>query len=268
MDPISWTREDFMIGKRLGKGKYGNVYMAKERKTQQTVALKVLFKSEIKEAQCVHQLRREIEIQSHLSHKNILRLYGYFHDVSKVYLVLEYAPKGELYQLLNKNGSFDNETAVKYISQLMSAIQYCHKRDVIHRDIKPENILIGKNNEVKIADFGWAVHTPTLSRRTTLCGTLDYLPPEMVEGKKHDELVDVWCLGILCYEFLVGQPPFESGSSEITYGRISKVDLVFPESPPICDSAKDLITKLLRYNPKERISLESALQHPWILENS
>jgi len=98
---------------------------------------------------------------------------------------------------------------------------------VIHRDIKPENLLLDVKGDLKIADFGWSVHAPS-SRRATMCGTLDYLPPEMVAGEYHDEKVDLWSLGVLCYEFLCGKPPFETASHQETYQRIIKVDLKFP----------------------------------------
>lgn len=91
---------------------------------------------------------------------------------------------------------------------MADALAYLHRKHVIHRDIKPENLLLGVNGELKIGDFGWSVHAPG-NRRTTLCGTLDYLPPEMVEGREHTEKVDLWALGVLTYEFLVGVPPFE-----------------------------------------------------------
>jgi aurora kinase len=95
------------------------------------------------------------------------------------------------------------------IYHIAHALRYCHTKHVIHRDIKPENLLLGLHGEVKIADFGWSVHAPN-SRRRTLCGTIDYLPPEMVEGQDHDHAVDLWSLGVLTYEFLVGRPPFEA----------------------------------------------------------
>jgi serine/threonine protein kinase len=98
---------------------------------------------------------------------------------------------------------------------------------VIHRDIKPENLLLDVKGDLKIADFGWSVHAPS-SRRATMCGTLDYLPPEMVAGEYHDEKVDLWSLGVLCYEFLCGKPPFETASHQETYQRIINVDLKFP----------------------------------------
>jgi len=213
-----WTIKDFDIGKALGQGKFGNVYLAREKETKFICALKVMFKVELQEAGVEHQLRREIEIQSHLRHPNILRLYGYFYDKSRVYLILEYAAKGELYKELRRRKSFDEKRAAGYIYSLALALKYCHSKHVIHRDIKPENLLLGLHGELKIADFGWSVHAPN-SRRQTLCGTLDYLPPEMVEGKEHDSAVDIWSLGVLTYEFLVGHPPFESEHSRDTYKK-------------------------------------------------
>lgn len=261
-----WSLDDFEVGKPLGKGKFGHVYLARERRSNFIVALKIIYKAELEAAKVEKQLRREIEIQSHLRHTNILRLYGYFYDEKRVYLILEYAPNGELYRLLRKAGKFDERTAAKYIRQMTLALQYLHSKHVIHRDIKPENILLGLNGEAKIADFGWSVHAPN-TRRQTLCGTLDYLPPEMVEGKEHDRLVDLWSLGILCYEFLVGAPPFEeSAGYRATYRRIAKVDLRIP--PEVSSEATDLIKKLLQHDPEKRLSLEKVLWHPWIVRHT
>ncbi|XP_060635923.2 aurora kinase B [Anolis sagrei] len=260
-----FTINDFEIGRPLGKGKFGNVYLARLKETKFIVALKVLFKSHIEKDGVEHQLRREIEIQCHLSHPNILRLYNYFHDRKRVYLILEYAPRGELYKELQKHQRFDEQRTATYMEELADALQYCHSKKVIHRDIKPENLLMGLKGELKIADFGWSVHAPSL-RRKTMCGTLDYLPPEMVEGRPHDEKVDHWCIGILCYELLVGRPPFESSSNMETYSRIIKVDLKFPSF--VTEGPRDLISKLLRHNPSERLSLKGVMEHPWVKANS
>eukprot|EP00128_Syssomonas_multiformis_P012249 Colp12_sorted_trinity150504_noHs@18615 len=260
-----WSLDDFEAGRPLGRGRFGKVYLAREKKTKYIVALKVLFKSELQKERVEHQLRREIEIQSHLRHPNIFRLYAYFYDDKKVYLILEYAPRGELYKELKKCGRFSEPVAAKYISQLANALDYCHSKHVIHRDIKPENLLLGAKGELKIADFGWSVHAPS-SRRTTLCGTLDYLSPEMISGKDHDEKVDLWSLGILCYEFLVGHPPFEAEDHQATYKRIARVDLQFPEY--VSEQARDLISKLLRKNPAERIPLKEVMKHPWVVTNA
>ncbi|GJM98051.1 hypothetical protein PR202_ga15026 [Eleusine coracana subsp. coracana] len=253
-----WVLSDFEVGMPLGRGKFGHVYVAREKRavphtneekrwvlldfeSNQIVALKVLFKSQLKQSQVEHQLRREVEIQSHLRHPNILRLYGYFYDQTRVYLILEYAAKGELYKELQRWKHFDERRSATYIASLARALIYLHGKHVIHRDIKPENLLIGVQGELKIADFGWSVHT--FNRRRTMCGTLDYLPPEMVEKSEHDYHVDIWSLGILCYEFLHGVPPFEEKEHSKTYRRILNVDLKFPLKPYVSAAAKDLISQ-------------------------
>lgn len=256
-----WTLEDFDIGKSLGRGKFGNVYLAREKKQGFICALKVMYKVQLARSNVEYQLRREIEIQSHLRHENILRLYAYFYDEKRVYLILEFAAGGELYKKLQKEGRFGYQQTAIYVRDLAGALDYCHQKHVIHRDIKPENLLIGLNGEIKIADFGWSVHTPN-SRRKTLCGTLDYLPPEMVDGRDHDSSVDNWCLGVLTYEFLVGSPPFEAEDDAETYRRISLVDLKFPTwMDPL---AKDFISKLLVKDPKKRLRLKDVPDHPFI----
>ncbi|GJP42793.1 hypothetical protein CLOM_g2324 [Closterium sp. NIES-68] len=258
-----WSLEDFDIGRPLGRGKFGSVYLAREKKSKFIVALKVLFKNQLQESQVEHQLRREIEIQSHLRHPHILRLFGFFYDEKRVYLILEFAAGGELYRELQKSQQFSEQRAATYILSLAEALIYCHSKHVIHRDIKPENLLIGSDGEVKIADFGWSVHAPN-SRRQTLCGTLDYLPPEMVEGASHDRMVDVWSLGVLTYEFLYGTPPFEAPNHPQTYKRIMQVDLKFPGNIKVSPDAKDLIRRLLVKDPSARLALRDVLVHPWI----
>ncbi|KAI4888374.1 hypothetical protein NFI96_010907 [Prochilodus magdalenae] len=260
-----FTIKDFDIGRPLGKGKFGNVYLAREKKVKVIVALKVLFKSQMEKEGVEHQLRREIEIHSHLKHPNILRFYNYFHDSTRVFLILEYAPRGEMYKELQRCGRFSDQRTATFMEEISDALQYCHENKVIHRDIKPENLLLGFRGELKIADFGWSVHAPSLRRRT-MCGTLDYLPPEMIEGHTHNEKVDLWCIGVLCYECLVGNPPFETASHSETYKRITKVDLQFPKVVP--DGARDLISKLLRHSPSMRLPLKSVMEHPWVKTNS
>src|SRR6218665_648290 len=113
--------------------------------------------------------------------------------------------------------------------QIIRAIEYCHNNDVIHRDIKPENIMIGYHGEILLADFGWSVHAPKKGIRQTLCGTQDYLPPEMVRRESHNKYVDHWCLGVLCYEFLHGKTPFETDNQDDTYINIKAVKYTFED---------------------------------------
>uniref|UniRef100_A0A6N2KK11 Aurora kinase n=1 Tax=Salix viminalis TaxID=40686 RepID=A0A6N2KK11_SALVM len=235
-----WSIADFEIGKPLGRGKFGRVYVAREVKSKYIVALKVIFKEQIDKYNIHHQLKREMEIQTSLSHPNILRLYGWFHDEQRVFMILEYAHGGELFKELRKCGYLSEKKAATYVASLANALAYCHEKDVIHRDIKPENLLLDHEGRLKIADFGWSVQSR--SKRHTMCGTLDYLAPEMVENKAHDYAVDNWTLGILCYEFLYGAPPFEAESQRDTFRRIVNVDLTFPSTPAVSAEAKNLIT--------------------------
>ncbi|KAK6014411.1 hypothetical protein OSTOST_20204, partial [Ostertagia ostertagi] len=146
-----WGIDDFDIGRPLGKGKFGSVFLARYKPERVVVALKVLFKDQIKKHKVQHQVKREIEIQYHLRHPNILRLKGYFHDERRVYIILECADGGELYSRLKKKGRLEEPEAARYVRQLADALSYCHAKRVIHRDIKPENILLDGKGNVKVS---------------------------------------------------------------------------------------------------------------------
>ncbi|XP_018680851.2 serine/threonine-protein kinase Aurora-3 isoform X2 [Musa acuminata AAA Group] len=248
-----WSISDFEIGKFIGEGKFGKVYLAREKQSGYVVALKVIFKAKLEKYRSHAHLRREIEIQHGLNHPNVLRLFAWFHDETRVFLVLEYAARGELYKLLKSLHHFSEKRAATYVSSLAGALAYCHEKHVIHRDIKPENLLLDIESNAK---------------RHTMCGTIDYLAPEMVEKKEHDHAVDNWTLGILCYEFLYGVPPFEAEDEYGTFRRIMKVDLKFPSSPAVSVEAKDLICKLLVKDSSKRLSLQKILKHPWIVTHA
>ncbi|KAH8549896.1 kinase-like domain-containing protein [Umbelopsis sp. PMI_123] len=258
-----WCVDDFDVGQHIGTGKFGRAYIAQEKTSKHVVALKILQKDEIQTAQVFPFLKREIEIQGHLRHPNILRLYGYFHDDEHVYMVLEYAPNGDLYQLLREKKRLSERQTALYMVQVTDAMMYLHTLNVTHRDLKPENVLIGQDGRLKLADFGWAIHDPK-PRRRTFCGTLDYLPPEMVESQPHDQRVDVWSLGILCYELLTGAPPFEDLNEgyTATYEKILNVDYTFP--PHVSDLARKFVQKLLKRNPQDRLAVSEIQHDPWI----
>lgn len=229
-------------------------------------------------------VQREVEIQSNLRHPNILQLYGHFHDSKRIFLILEYAGKGELYKHLQRETRFPEWKAAQYIAQMAAALQFLHKKHVIHRDIKPENILIGMRGELKVADFGWSVHAPS-DRRKTQCGTLDYLPPEIVNCTSYNNKVDLWSLGVLMYEFLVGNAPFED-SQVLTYKRIVRCEMTVPShvSPEAVDLIKSVryisvhlliwmnaniwfLVQLLVVDPEKRLPLDQVLKHPWIIKH-
>lgn len=257
--------KDFEIGRKLGSGRFGKVFLAREVRSKYIVALKMLSIRDLSKSRCEHQVRREIEIQSRLNHPGVLKMFGYFWDDERIYIILEYCVGGQLFDLLKDEGKFSERVAADYIKQVSEALQYCHAHNVIHRDIKPENLLVSFNNRIKIADFGWSVHSS--NKRETMCGTPDYIPPEMILGEAHDKTADLWAIGVLAYELICGDAPFyaEKGVNA-TYARIKKVDLKFPSYVSI--EARDFIARLLRRNPSERMPMDKLLQHPWITNNT
>lgn len=170
-----WKLSDFHMEHRLGHGRFGKVYLMLEKSTKHAYAVKKQTLNSTTEI----MVWREIEIQADLCHRNILRFYGYFRQDTDIYLILEYAPNGNLGKKLYKqpNKRFDEKCAARYILSCADALIYLHERDIIHRDIKPENLLLGCNDELKIADFGLSVNSQN-ERRRTICGTPDYIPPE------------------------------------------------------------------------------------------
>lgn len=261
----AWTLNDFEVGKPLGRGKFGNVYMAREKESGSVVALKVIFKKQVDKHGVLSQLREEIEVQTRLRHPGVLRMFGFFHDEKRVYIVLELAQNGELFKRLQAEGTFDEPTTAKWISQLAGALKFVHDHQVMHRDIKPENLLLDGDDNLKIADFGWS--TVAKRKRKTFCGTLDYLAPEMLVEDSYDKSVDIWALGVLMYECLIGTPPFEVPESvEETHARITSGEVHFPEEPALTRDAKDLICQLLQRKPSDRPALDAVLAHPFLAE--
>jgi serine/threonine protein kinase len=235
------------------------VVVARERSSDYVVALKRMGRRELAAGNFAEQVRREIVIQSAVSHPHLLKLFGYFWDSQAVYLILEFAPRGELYGLLKEAGCFPEDQVAVVLRQVCAALAHLHARDIIHRDLKPENILVA-DGQVKIADFGWAVCSPT--RRATVCGTLDYLAPEMVKGQVYDAGIDVWGVGILAYELAVGRPPFEETSPTDTYSKIVECEPLFPSH--VSAELRSFIRKCLQKHPDRRPPLNFLLQDPFL----
>ena len=260
---------DFLIGKKLGSGQFGHVYLAKLKSTQFICAIKVINKKLLlgESMKCINQVRREIEIQSHLHHPNILAIYNFFWDKKNIYLVIEYAMGGELFKILHneEKGRFSEPKAAFYVEQVCNAIEYIHKMHIIHRDIKPENILIS-HEVVKLADFGWSIHQKSNKIRTTFCGTAEYMPPEVINEQPHIPPSDLWCLGILIYELCAGEPPFTARTNCEIIHKIKNFKMKeYPDH--FSEECKDLIGKLIKRTPKERISIQEVKEHPWIINN-
>jgi len=287
-----WSLDDFDVKDHvLGKGKFGRVHRAQEKQSKEIVALKVLSKSQLSSGSSqLLLLRREVEIQARLIHENILRLFGFFHDEKFVYLILEEATGGELYKVMaRKPGSrFQEVEASVFVKQVATALLFLKSKHILHRDIKPENLLIGSDGKLKLSDFGWACHAPPpLSRRTTLCGTAEYCAPEMLIEKCYDHNIDNWALGVLMYELVVGKTPFWTKSclkmdldekskkrriNEMIWKKIKSFRDCNVQSVLFGDSLRelvvtvnfcDMVVKLLKRLPKDRIPLDKIIEHPW-----
>lgn len=219
----NWTLDDFELGAPLSAGQFGQVWLVREKIRKYILALNIIPKSIIENSDNHKQLRRELEIHTRLRSPYILRCYGHFHDKNNIYLILEYANNGELLNSLVEKGKFDEKTAANYVFQVLSALETMHSFKVIHRDIKPENILIGCDHKLRVADFFWSVCNMD-KKRKTFCGTQEYLCPEMIDRNTHDEKVDMWCVGILTYELLVSNTPFEmpDRTTRDAYKKIKK----------------------------------------------
>ncbi|KAJ6637726.1 Aurora kinase A, partial [Pseudolycoriella hygida] len=259
-----WHLSDFHVEHRLGLGRFGEVHLVCEKSTKNSYAMK---KQNLDPSTEV-MVWREIEIQANLCHQNILRFYGYFQEDTNIYLILEYAPNGNLWKKLYKqpNKRFDEKSAARYILSCTEALIYLHERDIIHRDIKPENLLLGFNDELKIADFGLSVNSQN-QRRRTICGTPDYIPPEIMNGEPYSKEVDLWSLGVLSYDLLIGEWAFKAPTKEDTYWKTIRAHYnPFPDF--LSKNAGHLIRRLIVVDPELRMPLLDVIKHPWIVANT
>ena len=259
---------DGFIPFELGRGSFGCVYLVTHNTTKKKYALKVVNKHKLVQTYGNCQLiHNEIEIHSKLNHPNIIRLYNVKETEEEINILLEYAENGNLYSLIQKEKGFSEHKAYKYFIQIVNAVYFLHQNNIIHRDIKPENILIGENNLLKLCDFGWAKEL-TVNNRSTFCGTVEYMAPEIVGSEKYDWSVDVWSLGILLYELLMGHSPFKKKKAKNTMINIKARDLVFDKDKKLSQDCINLIKRLLDVNPLNRLKLKDIFEHPFILNNS
>ncbi|CAD8098088.1 unnamed protein product [Paramecium sonneborni] len=246
----------------LGRGAFGEVRLAIDNQLQQEMAIKILNKKKMLRNCNLQQLKNEIKLQRSLNHPNIIQLYHAFEDRENIYFALEYASNGSLYKYLRKLKVMPEPEAFVYFFQTCLAVDYLHKKNVIHRDLKPENILLDEQGNVKLCDFGWSAES--VEMRSTFCGTFDYMAPEMLHNKPHDYRVDIWALGILLYELLHGNAPF----TKAHFSKENIQNLTIKFSSSISAQAKDLITQILQYDPKKRMSMNQIFAHKWLKENA
>ena len=260
---------DGFLPVELGIGSYGRVYLVTHNETGEKYSLKVIDKKKLSDNQCsIDLIYNEINIQSKLNHENIIRLYNVYETETEINIILEYASKGNLYNLIlkNKNG-FSEFQAYQYFIQVVNAVYFLHQNAIIHRDIKPENILISDNEVLKLCDFGWAKEV-SVENRSTFCGTIEYMAPEIVDSEKYDFGVDIWSLGILLYELLMGYSPFKAKDPKNIMVNIKYHELTFDKNKNLSDECRSLIKSLLEVNPQKRIKIRDIFEHPFIKKYS
>ena len=256
--------------KQLGQGSFGRVFLVSHNETKELYALKTIEKRKILMTYGkLDNIYDEINIHSKLYHQNIIKLYNVYEDEETINIIMEYAKEGNLYHLIKKEkNGFSEQKSYEFFIQIINAVYYLHSNNIIHRDIKPENILIGDDNKLKLWDFGWAKEL-TLENRSTFCGTMEYMAPEIVGSENYDYSVDIWSLGILLYELLFGHSPFNADSNKNIIFNIKKHELNYDnENKKISNSCKDLIERLLNENPQKRLRIKDILEHPFIKKYS
>ena len=261
---------DGIFPKQLGSGSFGRVFLVSHNETKELFALKTIEKRKIMTTYGkLDIIFDEINIHSKLYHQNVIKLYNVYEDKESINIIMEYAKNGNLYQLIKKEkNGFSESKAFEYFIQVINAVYYLHSNNIIHRDIKPENILISDDNKLKLCDFGWAKEL-TLENRSTFCGTMEYMAPEIVGSETYDYSVDIWSLGILLYEMLFGHSPFKGNDTNNIIQNIKTHELNYDENnKKISNSCKDLIQKLLNMNPQKRLKIKDILEHPFIKKHT
>jgi len=253
------SRYEFL--QTLGKGTYGKVRLARQRETNQYVAIKSIRKDKVGQLNMTH-IRREMEILSQISHPNIIKIYEVFENQDKIVIVMEYASGGELYDFITKHKNLNELQAKHFFSQIVSALRYCHKQGIVHRDLKLENILLDRNGQIKIADFGLSNRFTTTSKLTTFCGSPLYASPEIVSGTPYTgPEVDSWSLGVLLYALVYGTMPFDGSNYSLLSRKITQGDYL---KQPVQSNAHSLIDWLLQVNPSKRATIDQVYHHKWL----
>lgn len=286
-DVLFLSNYEVYCNKVLGEGSYGKVLLGREILTALEVAVKVVSKQSATFAQQAVLLQREVAVQRRLRHQNILGLKDVFEDAQHVYLVLEHCGGGSLFDYVQKKGGLSERETFIYFLQVCLAIETLHKNRMVHRDIKPENLLLDKGKNLKLCDFGCSFmflpNTPKL--RKTYCGTVDYMAPEFFLKNPHGPEADIWALGVLLFEMCHGRPPFDqedesrkieaitmpglsgqdsdrhfvSGQSDARIGEYS-----FGYKSGVSSEFRDLVERLIRSEPKDRLSVQEIFTHPWV----
>ena len=259
--------------KRIGKGAFSTVYKGVNNENNKTVAIKEISLDTLKNDKLKESIKREANFMRKLNHQNIIKLHDIILDkeYNNIYLILDYHKNGDLTAFLKKQ-PLKEIYAKKYLRQLSNGLKYLLDKNIIHRDLKPQNILMTDNYDIVITDFGFARYIDNDNLIKTVCGTPMYMAPEIIRYKKYNRKSDLWSVGIILYEMLFGCSPFSAKNFIDLIKNIENNEIKLKDSIPISFDCEDLLFKLLKKDPEERIDWDEFFNHKWfekdeIMEN-
>ena len=256
---------EYNIKETIGKGTFSVVKLGINKKTKEKVAIKILKKKKITNKEDVERIEREISILKKLNHINVIKVYKINEDEEKYYIVMEYCENGELFHYIVENQRLEEDEGSFFYYQLINGLEYIHSENIVHRDLKPENLLLGKDNILKIIDFGLSNFCEPDNFLETPCGSPCYASPEMVCGDKYNgHMIDIWSTGIIIFAMLCGYLPFEDPDNDVLFKKILKCKIIYPDY--LSDTTIDLMKKILVVDPEKRITLNQIKQHPFYLK--
>ncbi|CAL9044315.1 CBL-interacting protein kinase 9-like isoform X1 [Musa acuminata AAA Group] len=255
----------YELGRTLGEGSFAKVKYARDVRTGNSFAIKILDKQQVLRHKMVEQIKREISTMKLIKHPNVVQIYEVMASKTKIYIVLEFVDGGELFDKVANHGKLKEDEARRYFQQLINAVDYCHSRGVYHRDLKPENLLLDSYGTLKVSDFGLSAFAPQIREDGllhTTCGTPNYVAPEVLNDKGYDGTAsDIWSCGVILFVLMAGYLPFDEPNLVTLYKKISKAEFLFPAW--FSSGAKKLITRILDPNPHTRITISNILADEW-----
>jgi len=255
----------YILDKTLGVGATGKVKLAKHSRTKEKVGVKIIKKDLFYDKPSLRlKIQREISVMKLMFHPHVIKIYDVLEDSKYLFLIIEYASKGELFNYLVEKRKLENREALKFFHEIISGLEYCHKHRICHRDLKLENILLDMKLQIKIADFGMAsLSIPNIMLKT-FCGSPHYASPEVVSNEPYNGIkADIWSCGIILYALVVGKLPYDEENDNMRK-LFNKIRFEPPRIPRIIHpDCRDLIRALLTINPQKRITIDKIKKHPW-----
>ncbi|XP_068644575.1 calcium-dependent protein kinase 1-like [Aristolochia californica] len=267
--PMEDVRSTYIFGKELGRGQYGVIYLVSHRDTKEVFACKSIATRKLINRDDVEDVRREVQIMHHLTgDRNIVELKGAYEDRHSVNLVMELCAGGELFDRIIAKGHYSERAAADLCREIITVVHSCHSMGVMHRDLKPENFLFlhkGDDSPLKATDFGLSVFFKPGETFKDIVGSVYYVAPEVLR-RNYGAEADIWSAGVILYILLSGEPPFWAETEQGIFDAVlhGHIDFASDPWPSISSGAKELVKKMLRADPKERLSAIEVLNHPWV----